>query len=119
MWDLEDYDSPSPESLHNDDFRPAQKVGFGGKISRKGVYVEGSLRQNAWDDTSNDEHAIRYDGALTAEVCQAIMKAWDGDRRNGSSSSYGQLRWSGGDRAMSVDVERRVLITQSVTRICD
>lgn len=93
---------------------------FGGKIKRKeGKTVEGSYRQNAWDDTCEIAYPIEYNGELTPEVCQAIMKAWNATIYAKPTSSWGALRWSAGNYANRVDVEKRMLITTSVTRLCD
>lgn len=90
---------------------------FGGTIVKQGKHVK--TMQYDCSDVSYYEHEIKYDGELTPEVCQAIKKAWDSQPLSKPESSWGMLRWSAGHYADKVDVERRVLITHSITRLCD
>lgn len=107
MWDLEKYNT-------QESYMP-----FRGGIARKGECIEGTYRQNAYDDSWEESHAIRYDGELTPEVCEAITKAWNNHPSNQPESSWGALRWSGGNYVERIDVEKRVLITSHCVRLCD
>lgn len=113
MWDLEEYGNPNGEY-----FMPFRGE-FGGGIARKGTVVEGTYKQCAYHDQWDEAHAIRYDGELTPEVCEAIKSAWNKSRINAPESSWGKLRWSNGSSAIRVDVENRLLITSHSVSLCD
>lgn len=91
-----------------------------GSIARRGILVEGTHRMNAWDNTFHNAHDIRYDGELTPEICQRIKKAWNASNAARPSSPSGAaLRWSGGSKAVRVDVENRKLIVEHTICLCD
>lgn len=128
MWDLEDY-GPETDidvlkmepSFHEGEavaiFRTEDRMG--GAIVRKGNVVEGSMRQNAWDDTWEESHEIRFGGELTPAICAVIMAAWNRHPSNKPESGFGRLRWSAGSSAVRVDTDKRVLITSHAVRLCD
>ena len=91
---------------------------LGGRVVRGSVKYLKS-QQLAWHDDTTCEYDIEYDGELTPEVCQAITKAFNADKRNQPTSSWGQLRWSGGETVQSIDVERRKVITSRIVCLCD
>lgn len=94
-------------------------MAFGGKIEKKGKFIEGTHKQHAWSDTSLYEHAIRYDGEITPDVEAAIRKAWYAAKSNQATSSWGALRWSGGRSIDSIDRERKVIIACETVCLCD
>jgi hypothetical protein len=90
-----------------------------GTISRKGNYVEGSLKQEAWMDRSLSAHTINYDGELTQEICERIVEAYN-DFQNKHWKHPGIcLRTPQKPVAKYVDVENRQLIVEQSSMLCD
>jgi hypothetical protein len=93
---------------------------YNGRITRKGTLIEGSYRQNAYDDVWQEAHAIHGDVDLTdPKVVEAIQKAWNNHPSNQPTSLYGNLRAAGGNYFNRIDPEARVLITTNSCRLCD
>ena len=91
-----------------------------GAIALTGKLVEGTYKQNAWDDTAETEHEIRYTGGeLTDEVCNTIRTAWNASKFNERESSWGRLRWSNGRSITRFDKARRVAIVFESVSLCD
>ena len=94
---------------------------LGGKVilaSRK--FVEGSHKMHSWSDTCNYEYDIEYDGEITTVVAQAVCDAWDkGPEANPKYPTQATLRRNAGEKAIKVDRERRKLITEQTTMLCD
>jgi hypothetical protein len=95
---------------------------FGGKILRKSSkMVPGTMRQAGWSDSYDESFDIDYDGELTDDVCDAIVKAFEKSNLHVSQdgSSWGALRWPLRDRDIRVDRENRQLIVTRGTGLCD
>ena len=94
---------------------------FGGKIKTKSrTMVPGSHRMESYQDTWLDGVDIEYDGEITPEVEQAIIKAYRSAGKLGENQSgYGALRWANADTIVGVDKDRRQLILACSVNLCD
>ena len=95
---------------------------YNGKIIKSSCKtVEGTHRMHAYSDSWDDSYDIQYDGELTTDVCDAIVRAFMGSRlyATQSQSSYGALRWGHADGAVLVNVKTRQVIVSRSSGMCD
>ncbi len=97
---------------------------FGGKIlvhTRKDV--EGSFKQNSWDDSWQVSYDIQFDGEITPEIASSILEIARNNRKKlklqERESSWGALRWSNADVISHVDCVNKKLIVNCSCNLCD
>ena len=89
------------------------------KINTRQV-VEGSRSQHAYCDTWTESIDFVFDGAVTNEVCERIVKAMHSAKvLRPAQSSRGALRYRGADKIERVDVENKKVLISCVENICD
>lgn len=87
-----------------------------GSIARKGEYVKDSLEQTDWMDYWDTAHDIHFDGKLTDEICERIIKAYNRHAVK-THRHVVSLRTLQLPVAKRVDVENRQLIVENSTML--
>jgi hypothetical protein len=91
-----------------------------GTITREGTFIEGSLKQDSWMDRWLVAHEINYDGELTDEICERIKKAFNDHVSNKwKYPGIAMLRTPQRPEVKHVDREKRVLVVEHSTMLCD
>lgn len=91
-----------------------------GTVSKKGTFIQGSHQMDSWMDYWLEAHTINYDGELTEEVCKRIEKAYqDYLNKNWKFPLNAMLRTPQRPHVKHVDVEKRVLVVERSTMMCD
>jgi hypothetical protein len=95
---------------------------YNGKIIKSSCKtVEGTHRQHAYSDSWDDSYDIEFDGELTLDVCEAIIRAFKGSRlyATQSQSSWGALRWGHADGDVRINIPNRQVIVSRSMGIAD
>ena len=89
------------------------------KINTRQV-VEGSRRQRAYCDTWAESFDFVFDGVVTDEVCERIVKAMHSAKvLRPAQSSRGALRYRDADKVASIDVVNKKVLISCVENIID
>lgn len=83
-------------------------------------FVEGSHKQNAWDDTSDYEvPVIVIPGASVEDALRDAAEIFRKSEAAQPESGWGRLRWSGGCSIVALDPIKQVLVVRESIRLCD
>jgi len=89
------------------------------KINTRQV-VEGSRSQHAYCDTWTESIDFVFDGQVTNEVCDRIVKAMHSAKvLRPAQSSRGALRYRDADKVASIDVANKKVLISCVENILD